>query len=820
MWVLPVLLVALLLPAPEAAAQSASFTINVVSARDMGCSPDFFTSPDLRVRVLVNGAPVLVTSEGSDQAEPVFAATALASATLPATIEVEVEEGEPAGFFGSRTTYQACGIGPAGETRASFVYDGEGALPVLLRGGGDHAAEVHLVVGHAPTPVPQVSWTATTDEATLRWDTHQNATGHRIAMGGAGRLVEASYSGNQATVRGLCDNSDYRFRVIHDTSTWHVSSADVEVHTRNVAPQAPTVLSASRGGNVTFESPTTHDVARYEVHASSASTFTPSSETLRKSERPFLAHDHVTVYDVPFRASDTTVIVRVVDTGDLHADSAPFAIGAPERAASSGARGQCGATFSSVGGSGSSTGEPLTSRPPPQGGEPAPRHEVPPCCIDVDVSIDLPGAPAPRVESGTTVQLQVANRGNVTATLTFTVVDAAGDVRFLGTGATGVRIAAGATELVPVRVEAEAGTRPQRAIEATLEVQARESGLVRDAGLLVDVRATAFLLLDGTAEVRLPAGTHKVVVGGTARTTFTVVNHGETSLDLELQGATALRADASLRLTGVPADGFRAEPEVMLLRIAPGAREDVAVTLRAPAAAAGERVVAQVDLLARADGRVEQAALEFPIEVMAATATSPLALDLGEAGVAVGVAVGAGTVAVAGAAAVFGRRDAVRFAWAAALYTRLTRSDTLGHAGRETIQRLVGQTPGICYSDLKRETGMNTGALVHHLRALERAGLVTSRREGAFRRFYAVGSAPRTVTFVPVDAGLTPMQARVVRLLREEPLTQSELAARLGLSQQGTSHHVKQLERAGRIEAQFDGRVWRYAVVERVDVPR
>jgi DNA-binding MarR family transcriptional regulator len=54
------------------------------------------------------------------------------------------------------------------------------------------------------------------------------------------------------------------------------------------------------------------------------------------------------------------------------------------------------------------------------------------------------------------------------------------------------------------------------------------------------------------------------------------------------------------------------------------------------------------------------------------------------------------------------------------------------------------------------------------------------------------------------------MQQRVVDLLGEAPLTQGELAERLGLSQQGLNHHVKSLERAGHIKAVYDGRVWRY----------
>jgi DNA-binding transcriptional ArsR family regulator len=117
---------------------------------------------------------------------------------------------------------------------------------------------------------------------------------------------------------------------------------------------------------------------------------------------------------------------------------------------------------------------------------------------------------------------------------------------------------------------------------------------------------------------------------------------------------------------------------------------------------------------------------------------------------------------------------------------------------------------------------LNTGAIVHHLRALERAGSVTSRREGAYRRFYVTGApesrpAP-TTTFQVVP--LTPAQQRVVEALAGGPLTQADLAERLGLSQQGVGHHVKALERAGHVQAEYDGRSWRYSVVQETTVVR
>src|SRR4051794_40958266 len=101
-----ILLLILLALVPVAPAQAGGVTIDLVSARSLGCSPDFFTQPDLRVRVLVNGAVVLETTEATDQKEPLFAQVIRMTAALPFTLAVEVEEAEPSGL--ASETFVAC----------------------------------------------------------------------------------------------------------------------------------------------------------------------------------------------------------------------------------------------------------------------------------------------------------------------------------------------------------------------------------------------------------------------------------------------------------------------------------------------------------------------------------------------------------------------------------------------------------------------------------------------------------------------------------------------------------------------------------------
>lgn len=179
-----------------------------------------------------------------------------------------------------------------------------------------------------------------------------------------------------------------------------------------------------------------------------------------------------------------------------------------------------------------------------------------------------------------------------------------------------------------------------------------------------------------------------------------------------------------------------------------------------------------------------------------------------------------GGIAVAGAAlavAPMWRREWWRYLMMTPLlplYTRLAKRDVLEHKTRERIHEMIVAQPGIHYTALKEATGLNAGALVHHLRTLERHGLATSRREGILRRFYPVGQRLPPPPAVP----LTPTQARILELIEQQPMTQRQLADALGITQQGVSYHVKTLERKGQLLLERDGSEWRYHRVRELAV--
>lgn len=324
--------VALVVVLASAASAAAAPVVNVLSAASLGCSPDSFTSPDLRVTVTVEGATVLQTAKAQDDAQPLYAAVGALGRAPPFEVTVVVEEAEPGGFLGLGTSWVLCDVWPGDGTAATFGYDGT-TRAVTARGDGDRAALVDLVLGDGAPPAPRVSVTAGATWANVTWDADPSAqaSGHRLALGGVGRVL-APVAAEAGTVRvdGLCDNQGYALRMIRDAAPWAVASEDVTFTTPNVPPAKPDVLAVQDDGKnltVRWSTTTHHDLAAVEVHAGATAGFVPGADTLRASQAAPAAAFDSSESAAPRRAGDAYVKVRIVDSGGLAAVSEARAVG-------------------------------------------------------------------------------------------------------------------------------------------------------------------------------------------------------------------------------------------------------------------------------------------------------------------------------------------------------------------------------------------------------------------------------------------------------------------------------------------------------------
>lgn len=303
--------------------------------------------------------------------------------------------------------------------------------------------------------------------------------------------------------------------------------------------------------------------------------------------------------------------------------------------------------------------------------------------------------------------------------------------------------------------------------------------------------------------VAIPDATEIVVPReGAATLHYTVLNRGAepviTQLKLVFLGEPVPGAPPPLPSTLE----YAGTVEPSRLALAPGSYANVTVNLTL---ATDEPAPGMVALAFQFPGS-ETRLLTGNVAVSAAPASTEGLLALAREHPAAAAGLVAGGVSAFAALAI-ARRETARFAALAAvlpLYTRLARQDVLDHATRERVHAAIVSEPGVNYSKLKRGTGLAAGVLVHHLRTLERHGLVRTRREGALRRYWAAGAE------VPPPPALTAAEARVVDALRGGAVTQRAVADALGVTQQGASFHLRNLERKGLVAARFEEGEWRY----------
>jgi len=125
----------------------------------------------------------------------------------------------------------------------------------------------------------------------------------------------------------------------------------------------------------------------------------------------------------------------------------------------------------------------------------------------------------------------------------------------------------------------------------------------------------------------------------------------------------------------------------------------------------------------------------------------------------------------------------------APLYLRLPEPQLLNSSLRSSIYSCVQSNPGATFTEIRAQTGAAAGTVQHHLRVLERGGVLRRVRAGKFTRFYpATARATR----------LSPPEERIARALSDVgPTSQAALGRMLGMSRQLVHYHVEHLEGRG-----------------------
>ncbi len=147
------------------------------------------------------------------------------------------------------------------------------------------------------------------------------------------------------------------------------------------------------------------------------------------------------------------------------------------------------------------------------------------------------------------------------------------------------------------------------------------------------------------------------------------------------------------------------------------------------------------------------------------------------------------------------------------LYARIRRDQVLDHFVRGRVFGYIEGHPGASYSEIMDALHLANGVASYHLYVLEREKFIASRRAGSARVYFPPDQPPRAE-----DSGLSPVQARIMALVRESPgVSQSDIARRLGTRRQNVHYNVGRLSQAGIVAV--DGWGWRKRVFPRSVVP-
>lgn len=124
-------------------------------------------------------------------------------------------------------------------------------------------------------------------------------------------------------------------------------------------------------------------------------------------------------------------------------------------------------------------------------------------------------------------------------------------------------------------------------------------------------------------------------------------------------------------------------------------------------------------------------------------------------------------------------------------------TDVLSVASRRRIYECVAANPGAHLREVARRCSMPLGTSLYHLDYLETSGLIVSRRDGRYKRFFGSHSMGRrekeVVSILRHDAP----RRLVLAMLARGPSTQRDLCDAVGVSRSTVSFHLARLVTEG-----------------------
>ena len=138
----------------------------------------------------------------------------------------------------------------------------------------------------------------------------------------------------------------------------------------------------------------------------------------------------------------------------------------------------------------------------------------------------------------------------------------------------------------------------------------------------------------------------------------------------------------------------------------------------------------------------------------------------------------------------------------------------LNSSTRLIIYKYVSGSPGVHFRGICNGLGLSVGVVQYHLERLTSQGLLTSRRDRRYRRYFEARRFSEKEMEV-ISTLRSETARRAISIILESPrITHGSLASTLGISSQGLTWLMGRLKGEGVVGVESDGRYVRYTINE------
>ena len=126
---------------------------------------------------------------------------------------------------------------------------------------------------------------------------------------------------------------------------------------------------------------------------------------------------------------------------------------------------------------------------------------------------------------------------------------------------------------------------------------------------------------------------------------------------------------------------------------------------------------------------------------------------------------------------------------------------------RNKIYNLIADNEGIHLREVCRKLGKQMGVIQYHIYVMERAGIITSHKDGRYRRFFlnlTRNYAEKTAIISLLKRNTT--NEIITQILEKKEISHAELASILGITSQAITWHIKKVVKYDLIKSERQGK--------------